>query len=474
MESGRQQGLRKLVLAIDALLVLGAMPLASWLHELALPVAPFLREKPSFDQYAVLAYLALPLYLSFIWAFGLNRVFERPLGAGALLRDLAKLHLAVLLAFAVLAFLTRSVVNRSLLLGMLGCTFGLLLLERTVLLRWHSFQQQTGQGRARLLVAGAVTPDLLAFVTAAREQPWPPLFVGRVSPEDSPEPGDPSLPARLGAVSELERILHAEAVDQVLFFPPLHIPNLAAPALSVCERLGIPTCFAIPKPRQLEGPARILSLYELPFVSFDAAPKRPELLALKHAFDAVAALVLLLLAFPLLLACALGVLLAMGRPIFYVQERAGLFGRRFRMLKFRTMVSGADQQLEKLATLNEMSGPVFKARDDPRVTRFGRLLRRTSLDELPQLFHVLLGTMSLVGPRPLPSHEQQQIRGWHRRRLSMKPGITGLWQVSGRNEVDFEEWMRLDLSYVDGWSPLLDLRILVKTIPAVLSGRGAR
>ncbi len=137
------------------------------------------------------------------------------------------------------------------------------------------------------------------------------------------------------------------------------------------------------------------------------------------------------------------------------------------------MEENAEEKKKELARFNLMNGPVFKMRNDPRVTRVGRFLRKTSLDELPQLFNVLLGDMSFVGPRPLPAEEIQKFKGWQRRRLSMKPGITGLWQVSGRNEIDFQEWLKMDLAYIDNWSMWLDLKILVKTIPVVLSGKGA-
>jgi lipopolysaccharide/colanic/teichoic acid biosynthesis glycosyltransferase len=163
----------------------------------------------------------------------------------------------------------------------------------------------------------------------------------------------------------------------------------------------------------------------------------------------------------------------MGRPVIFAADRAGLNGRAFRMYKFRTMKLGAEADRAGLEAANEMSGPVFKIASDPRVTPLGRFLRKYSLDELPQLFNVLTGSMSLVGPRPLPVGEQEQIRGWQRRRLSMKPGVTGLWQVSGRSGINFEEWMALDLQYVDEWSLLLDLQVLLRTIPAVLVGRGA-
>jgi lipopolysaccharide/colanic/teichoic acid biosynthesis glycosyltransferase len=177
---------------------------------------------------------------------------------------------------------------------------------------------------------------------------------------------------------------------------------------------------------------------------------------------------------PVLIIVSIAILLTMGRPLFFIQERVGLFGRRFRMIKFRTMIKEAEQKRDGLADYNEMTGPVFKITKDPRVTKLGRFLRRSSIDELPQLINVLWGTMSLVGPRPLPVDEQQRILATHRRRLSMRPGITGLWQVSGRSDVDFEQWMELDLHYINEWSLQLDATILVKTVREVILRTGAK
>jgi len=160
-------------------------------------------------------------------------------------------------------------------------------------------------------------------------------------------------------------------------------------------------------------------------------------------------------------------------PILFAQERVGLGGRRFRLYKFRTMIEGADRLQAEFEALNEAHGPVFKIRNDPRVTRVGRWLRQLSLDELPQLVNVLTGDMSLVGPRPLPLRDVQRIdKRAHKRRFSVKPGITCLWQVNGR-EPEFENWLKTDMEYIDNWSLGLDVKILLKTIPAVLSGRGA-
>jgi lipopolysaccharide/colanic/teichoic acid biosynthesis glycosyltransferase len=211
-----------------------------------------------------------------------------------------------------------------------------------------------------------------------------------------------------------------------------------------------------------------------PFVLFDVSPKRQDLLAIKHALDIISAFVFLIIFLPFLVLIAFFVLVTVGRPVFFLQTRAGRFGREFRMIKFRTMKLDAEKQREELLHANEMDGPVFKVTNDPRVTWPGTLLRRWSIDELPQLINVISGTMSMVGPRPLPVDEQKKIRGWKRRRLSMKPGISGLWQVSGRNDVDFEKWMKLDLQYVDNWSLKNDFLILLKTASAVIRGRGAK
>ena len=210
-----------------------------------------------------------------------------------------------------------------------------------------------------------------------------------------------------------------------------------------------------------------------PVLNIDVAPKRPELLAIKHGLDPVLAVLLLIALSPLFALTALAVLLSMGRPVLFVQQRAGLHGRPFAMLKFRSMVRGAEADEAALLASGE-GGLPSKPERDPRVTPLGVLLRRTSLDELPQLLNVLTGSMSLVGPRPLPLTLQRHVRDWQRTRLTMKPGLTGLWQVRGRSQLSFDEWMALDLEYVERWGLWLDVAILLRTLPVVLSGRGAR
>lgn len=473
-------GLRKLHLVLDAFTLASAMALTLFLHGHLRAVWPQLKALPHPSSYAALALLAFPLWLVLAAAMDLHSTFERARSLGALVADLVKLHLAGFVCLAVAQFLTQTAINRSATLLLMGCSLGLMFVERLALRGWARYQHGRGHGQQRLLIVGQPSGRMADFIRDVRGEPLAPALVGVLQPLVSD--GDLSLPPPrglddvpiLGTVGDLSRVLHEHPVDHVMFFPPCNRAEALTDALAVCEALGVTANFSVNLVQLAQARPRVASFCRHPFVSFDVAPKSPEALAVKHGLDFVVAGLLVVAGLPLLLLIALAVRVSMGRPVLFSQARAGRNGRPFRMWKFRTMRPGAEAERASLETLNEMQGPVFKATADPRVTRLGRLLRASSLDELPQLFNVLAGTMSLVGPRPLPLPEQAQIRGWQRRRLSMRPGITGLWQVSGRNDLDFEEWMLLDLQYIDEWSLALDFTLLLKTGPAVLSRRGAR
>ena len=241
----------------------------------------------------------------------------------------------------------------------------------------------------------------------------------------------------------------------------------------MCEELGIRTRVAMNFFQNRIARMEIEELEGIPFLTFTTTPSNETELAFKRLLDISISVFLLTLALPVITIVALLIKFTSPGSIFFKQTRLGLNGRMFTLYKFRTMIEDAHERRGEVEHLNEMSGPVFKSKSDPRVTPFGRLLRRFSLDELPQFWNVLKGDMSLVGPRPPIPEEVASYHRWHRRRLSMKPGLTCLWQVSGRNNIDFDRWMQLDLQYIDNWSPSLDLKILLRTIPAVLSGKGA-
>lgn len=209
-------------------------------------------------------------------------------------------------------------------------------------------------------------------------------------------------------------------------------------------------------------------------LTYTTGQMRRRLLVFKKVFDFCTALTLLLITSPIMLLSALAIKLTSSGPVFFTQERLGFNKRRFKIYKFRTMVPDAEKKIKELEHLNEMKGAAFKLKDDPRITPVGKFLRKLSLDELPQLINVLKGDMSLVGPRPLPERDFNGFNtDWHRRRFCVKPGLTCLWQISGRNNITFDEWMALDMAYIDNWSPMLDMKILLKTVPAVISGHGA-
>jgi exopolysaccharide biosynthesis polyprenyl glycosylphosphotransferase len=227
----------------------------------------------------------------------------------------------------------------------------------------------------------------------------------------------------------------------------------------------IRTLVARTYPTELDG---------VPMLTFSSTPQDAAGLLVKRTLDVTVSAAGLVLLAPLMLLIALAVRLGSPGPAIFSQERVGLNGRPFRLHKFRSMYRDAERRKAALVHRNEVSGPVFKMERDPRITPLGRWLRKFSLDELPQLWNVLAGDMSLVGPRPPLSDEVARYERWQKRKLSMKPGITCLWQVNGRSSVPFEDWMRLDLEYIDNWSLALDAKILLRTIPAVVLARGAR
>jgi exopolysaccharide biosynthesis polyprenyl glycosylphosphotransferase len=272
-------------------------------------------------------------------------------------------------------------------------------------------------------------------------------------------------------LEHLER--HFGAIDEVLITDSDFLQDEAVELVDRCHRQGVrvrvaPSTMEILMERVEFVPGQALPLFELKPPVFEGVD-----FAIKRAFDIVGSLLLLILLSPVLLLTALAIRLTSRGPVLFRSTRPGIGGLPFQCLKFRTMGHDAEHRQEDLEGANELAGALFKIRQDPRVTPVGRFLRRWSLDELPQIFNVLRGQMSLVGPRPLPERDYRRLEDWHRKRYLVLPGMTGLWQVSGRSELDFDELVRLDFLYLERWSVFLDLTILLKTIPAVIRARGA-
>ena len=298
-------------------------------------------------------------------------------------------------------------------------------------------------------------------------------YIDDIPPPRSSLHGQPEK--LLGGLKDAASLLGTMEVDEVMICLPLRSQyETIARLITVATEMGLIVRMPADFFELKLARAEVEHLDKIPIVTL-AEPTPSSLgLFVKRTLDVVCTSVALVLSAPLFLIIAIAIKLESPGPVFFGQERVGLGRRKFRMWKFRSMVRDAESQLAKLEQLNEVKGAAFKIRQDPRVTRVGRLLRKLSLDELPQLVNVLIGEMSLVGPRPLPLRDVERIpNGWQLRRFSMKPGITCLWQVNGRHKIDFDHWMELDLQYIDNWSSGLDLEIMMKTIPAVLRGTGA-
>ena len=473
MDSNRQFAQRRLLMSMDAGIIVVSMLLAALVHAALRSHFAIFKDPPGLAQYILVAVLTMPLMLSLVAVIGLHHQFDKPLQPWQLVWDLVRLHGATLVGIALVVFLTQVPLNRSVVGLFLLITFTLMLSSHLLLDRRHR-RARAGHARPHLLIIGSEPALLERVVDAALTEDLPPRLVGILDSSDAPLRDTVLRVPVLGGLNSLERVLHEETVDEVVLATRDLSPSRFAAVLAACDDLGTPM-------RQLVLPdfhdGRSLGLerqYGLPFVTLARTVHSTEALAIKRGIDLLGATAALAVLAPVMTLIATTILLTMGRPLTFSQERIGYRGRRFRMHKFRSMINGAEQQRDALTGLNEVDGPVFKITADPRVTPFGRFIRKYSLDELPQLFNVFSGAMSLVGPRPLPVKEQQQISGPMRRRLSMKPGITGLWQVSGRSNLSFEEWMRMDLEYIDSWSNALDLKLLVMTLPAVVSGRGSK
>lgn len=396
----------------------------------------------------------------------LQQFYVRPPGPSLRLAEvgaIARAGVFTVLGVILILFLTRLQFARSVVI-LTGAFASFLVYVRAGVTRWLSRTSLArGQLRRRVLWVGR--PEATARLQDR-------LFADERELLETAGVFDPRRDSPAG----FPALLHEHSINLVVVDLAGLAPDDLPGVLGACEREGVET---IVRSGIFHTPVFRPELDRLagePVISYRAQPVPAWQLFIKRLIDYLGAAVLLVVLFPVFLVIAAVVRLGSPGPALYRQRRAGLNGRPFDMLKFRSMVPDADRRRATLEARNEMKGPVFKVSDDPRVTRAGRFLRRHALDELPQLWNVLRGEMSLVGPRPLPVEEVHRFDDdAHRRRLSVLPGLTCHWQVRGRNEIDdFEEWVRLDLDYIDHWSLWLDCRILLATIPAVLLGRGGR
>lgn len=461
--TGRRQEIN---LQLNQLADAGLLVLALWLaHYLRYRATLYLDiyAIPPFRQFLWLIVLIMPFGPLLLETQGYYRgLLQKNTGYALTEIFRAGLWLAVLIAGCVI-FFRLEVPSRAVFLGfgLIGAI--LLLLKRSFIVRNLKGGSKEGKFREKILLVGVpldmrqmlerFTPEQLAQIE----------IVDQIDIEKQP-------------ISDLVESLHRHSVGRVLCAGGHVHMNRIEEAIMACEAEGVEAWLLANFIRtSIARPAFDL-FGEQPMLVFRTTPDLSWALIVKSMVDFLGASIGLILLAPVLILVAIAVRVTSPGVVIFKQMRGGRHGEPFAMYKFRSMYSDAEQRKAELEAMNQMSGPVFKIDKDPRITKLGRVLRKYSLDELPQLFNVLTGDMSLVGPRPLPLYEVEKFESAsHRRRLSVKPGMTCLWQISGRNEVqNFHDWVRLDLAYIDNWSLWLDVKILVKTIPAVLMGAGAR
>ncbi len=463
----------------DALLLAFAFYLTYWIRVGLSTLFPGVVARPfPFENYA---WLLLPIMI--VWPLILEATgYYRRLSHRPDLRRLGILVRSVILGIASLIFISYLLhvdppISRLLTVGF-GIVGGTVLWGKDWLLWIFESRARKADSMAdKILLVGS--PERVArLMEEIREQSdWKSWIVGWLSVGPLPDAAREDngvAAAYLGPLDELADVMHDQAVDVVIFdVDRRELPEVDG-AIRSCETEGIEAWLLVDYVRPSIARAGLDEFLGRPTLVFRTTPSISWQLAIKRIVDIAGSLLLLLLTSPVWILTALAIRLTSPGPILFRQIRVGLHGRPFTLYKFRSMVPDAEIRREEVVPYNEMDGPVFKMKDDPRLTPVGRFIRRFSIDELPQLWNVLRGEMSLVGPRPPIPEEVAQYETWQRRRLSMKPGLTCIWQVRGRNRIPFEEWMELDLEYIDNWSLWLDFKILLQTVPVVLTGYGAR
>jgi exopolysaccharide biosynthesis polyprenyl glycosylphosphotransferase len=441
------------------------------------------------EKFRVLTDIALPIQiswhllwiilgLSIIWVIIFTKQnaysYQRFTSLKTEVKIVTKTTLLGILAFFALHFLFRfGYIPRTYIVIFAGVNFLSLCLEKLLLFHIAKIIRKRGVNRKKILVVGTGKRAKNFIETVEKNFGWGLDIVGLVSGDKAKVQMDYYGHKVLGNNEEIENILHQNQVDEVIICVSTKRFDQIRALLDCCEREGVQVRLNSDFFGKIAKKVSVDYIYGLPIISFITTPDNEFSLFVKRMMDILVSGILLLLLSPILFIIAILIKITSKGPIFYQWNVVGLNKKPFRSWKFRTMIPDADEMKSGLEVYNIMKGPVFKLKDDPRVTKFGKFLRKYSLDELPQLWSVLKGDMSLVGPRPAGPHELARYESWHRRKLSIKPGITCLWQVSGRNRIkSFDEWVKLDLQYIERWSLWLDIKILLKTIPSILAGTG--
>ncbi len=459
--------LRRFLIFVDACVLVLAYLFAILINSLVGP-----ESVPILKYWLALAF-AIPYWGLALYAFGLYRSI-RTRTYLEILWAVVKAAAVTFLLLGTFIFLFKlTFVSRMFFLLFMGFGFFLIWLEKTLIFMSSHYVRRQGLNTRRLLIVGTGR-RAIDFVKRIDSHPeWGFEVLGAIDDEPGRGVQQVGRLAVVGALEDIPSIFHRDAVDEVVFLVPRSRLNALQGAIDDCETEGVVVTVAVDLFDTKLARSSVTELDGLPLLRFRTTHAQEWELLLKRIFDFSASGLGLLLLSPLFLVMAVLIKATSKGPVFFKQDRLGLAGRRFRLYKFRTMRLGAHDILSDVADLNSMTTPEFRAKKTTWITPIGRFMRKFSIDELPQLMNVFVGHMSIVGPRPTVPDEVEKYKDWQRRRFSMKPGITCLWQVNGRNNIGFEDWMKLDLEYLDNWSLWMDAKILMKTVPVVLFGIGA-
>lgn len=461
-------------LVTDILLINVAFLIAYWLrYDLQL----FRAVDPA-NNVPYRVYLPMVALLTLVWVLASHREGAYDLRRGRPLFDdlygLINATTTAIMLLVVLVFFYRRLFYSRIIFIYAGLLI-ILLIGIARIARWLilSRLRQAGQGVDRVLIIGAgeIGRTVMRNMIAQPELGY--RIVGFLDDDPVKSETDIGPIKALGPIENLPGVIKEHRIDQVIITLPWQYHRKVVRLVNEAEQTGV-RARVVPDLFQLSlGGIDLEAINGIPLISIKQSALTGFNYTLKRAVDLVVSSLAIILLAPLWLLVAIAIRLDSPGPVLFRQERIGRHGKPFVLYKFRSMYQDAEAQLEKLRDKNEAAGPLFKMRDDPRVTRVGRIIRRTSIDELPQLINVLRGEMSLVGPRPGLASEVAQYQDWHRKRLEVLPGITGLWQVSGRSNLTFDEMVMLDIYYAENWSLSMDLRIMLRTIPQLLFGEGA-
>lgn len=476
--------IRRVMIAFDALIISLVFLLTFFLRKYypaiykldLLPFAPMVKQ----PYMSVNDYLAVYFFVLLLWCIAL---FLNGMYRSMHIKSLPDVAMAILksvfwvtIAFSALVFLLKlKFISRLFFIIFMFLTSGFLLLGKIIIFSiMHSYLKK-GYNHKRLLVMGTSKRAKSVIDTITGHPEWGYDIVKVVDYAQCllAEGNEIKGCEVVQTEEEMRRILVNEHIDEVIFVVPRSGLNLIENYIYVCEGQGVDAAIAADFFNLKISKLRQTDLDGTPLITLEKRFDKEWQIFVKRGVDIVISGLGIVLLSPFFLLIIILIRLTSPGPAFFLQERVSLHGRKFTMYKFRSMYQEAEQELKKLLSLNEVEGPIFKIKNDPRITPVGRFLRKFSIDELPQLFNVFVGRMSLVGPRPALPREVEQYAAWERRRLSVRPGITCLWQAYHRGEKEFKRWMETDLEYVDNWTLTLDFKILLKTIIAVLTGKGA-